>query len=85
MRVPAAALHAAWNCPVCHVPHLAPPATCSSSHSCDTRQGEESLCRLAGTSYKRLLVMHDATGKGLPPADVAVFCDALQAAAKAAR
>lgn len=52
--------------------------------SCNTEQGEASICRLAGVSFDVLLPSHDATGKGLSPADVQAFCAALPAAARAA-
>lgn len=48
------------------------------------KQGEASICRLAGMPFDVLLPSHDATGKGLSPADVQAFCAALPAAAKAA-
>ncbi|PRW20529.1 tyrosine-specific transport -like [Chlorella sorokiniana] len=36
---------------------------------CDVAQGEASICRIAEFKYDLLLPSHDATGKGLSPAD----------------
>lgn len=48
--------------------------------SCDVAQGEASICRLSEVKWDLLLPSHDATGKGLSPADVAAFCAAVQPA-----
>lgn len=59
----------------------------ASHRSCDVEQGEASICRLAAMpGWDLLLPSHDATGKGLSPADVKAFCAAVQGpdAAKAA-
>lgn len=51
--------------------------------SCDVEQGARSICHLADLQgLQRLLPSHDATGKGLAPADMHAFCKALPASAR---
>ena len=60
--------------------NLASPPLPLCRRSCDVPQGEASICRLSEVKWDLLLPSHDASGKGLSPADVAAFCAAVQPA-----
>lgn len=62
---------------------LSPSIVCPHPH-CDLAEAAASVCRLSKLPFKRLIPYHDATGRGLGPADVAAFCKALPSAAQQA-
>ena len=54
-----------------------PCPSLSSIRSCDSTQAQKTVCDLAELKFKRLLMMHDATDRGLAAADVAALAASL--------
>lgn len=58
-------------------PNPFPPSSPFPTCSCDSTQAQQTVCDLAKLKYNRLVMVHDATDKGLAASDVATLAASL--------